>query len=1153
MKRAGQLPVLKDDQRAATAPDRHIWLSASAGTGKTQVLVARILRLLLEDGVAPGQLLALTFTKAGAAEMVRRLGDRLALWVRADDNWLRRELTAIGADANDPRKLTRARELFARVLDTPGGIRIQTIHAFCQSLLASFPLEAGMAPGFRAIEGREAIVLARRTLADLLVDAERAGDRRLIDGVATLSLRYGAAEAEVYLVKAARCRDALLALGDDPAAALRRMLGLGEGPVADLLAPIVADDGALASLLREAAAANRRWTAPTGPKNADRIGDWLASDAAGRIAAIETVHAVFVTGKGTYQVVKAGLAKVAPDYEEIRDAAGTLTTSIIEKLAQAKLAEELGQMLYATARYADAWHEAKRREGVAEFDDLIARTIQLLGTPGIADWIRYMLDQRIDHILIDEAQDTNDHQWSIIRALAEEFFAGEGARGDRMRTIFAVGDFKQAIFGFQGSDPRSFNHARTHFEQHATAAGHDFQRLGLNQSFRSTRPVLDAVDAVFAELGGEAIGLAEEAIYHRSELIGAGSVTLWRPVTIAAEEDADGDDTDDTEDDEAAADDDNGDGEKATAAAQRKFAKMLAEQIAGWSKGGLTVTGEDGRPRPSRAGDIMVLVRSRDSLVPLLVAWLHQQKVAVAGVDRLLLNDPLAVRDLLAAIRFVLQPGDDLNLAALLVSPLIGWSQDELYAKARQRGTASLWQHLGNDKPAVLGELLALADLVTPYRFLEHILSGPMQGRQRLLARLGEEARDPIDELLSAALRFERLHGPSLQGFVDWFDTGKVEIVRDPAAAGDAVRIMTVHAAKGLEAPIVVLADATKDPERRKNETISIDVGAGSMLTLPALAKPQRFGPLAEAYDNARARSLEEHWRLLYVGMTRARQHLFIGGSLGKSAKGVVPAASWYAVVDKALARDGAPADDGASSLVARQLADPGRGRAPAAVAASAPAVPSTALPDWAARPAPVESRPPRPLAPSSLGVDVDAEPPAPPAARAAAERGRLLHGLFERLPAVDPAQRRAAGLRWLNSAAAGLDPSDQAAMIDAVLAVIDAPEFASVFAPDALAEAPLAAVVDGVVVAGTVDRLLISDDAVLAIDYKTGRRAPASLGEVSPSHVAQMAAYIHALRVIFPDHQVSGGLLYTSAPRLIMLDAASIESHKPAYPQPQN
>jgi len=1151
MTRAGQLPVLKDDQRAATAPDRHIWLSASAGTGKTQVLVARILRLLLQGGVTPGHLLALTFTKAGAAEMVRRLGDRLALWVRADDNWLRRELTAIGADANDPQLLQRARELFARVLDTPGGIRIQTIHAFCQSLLASFPLEAGMAPGFRAIEGREANMLSRRTLAELLVDAERLGDDRLTAGIVALSRRYGADGAETYLIKAARCRDALVALGDDPAAVLRRMLGLGEGPVVEALAPIVADGGVLAALLRDAAAANRRWPASTGAKRADVIDAWLASDTEARIAAIRPVHAVFVKVDGDPRKVEARLAKVAPDYAEIRDAAAQLTTRIVDALALAELAEQLGAMLYAAARYADAWHEAKRREGVAEFDDLIARTIHLLGTPGIADWIRYMLDQRIDHILIDEAQDTNADQWHIIRALAEEFFAGEGARGDRLRTVFAVGDFKQAIFGFQGSDPRAFNAARSYFESHAEGAGHDFERLGLDQSFRSTRPVLDAVDAVFAELGSEAIGLADEAIRHDTMLAGAGSVTLWRPVRHAADE---GDDDDDGGDGGQEAGDDGDAGPENWAdAAMRRFAGRVAEQIAGWSKGGLTVTGADGRPRPSRAGDIMVLVRSRGDLVPLLVARLHQQRVKVAGVDRLLLNSPLAVRDLLAAVRFVLQPADDLNLASLLVSPLIGWSQDELYERARQRGKTSLWQHLGAHKPAALGDLLALADLVTPYRFLEHILLGPMQGRQRLLARLGEEARDPVEELLSAALLFERRHGPSLQGFVDWFDTGDVEIVRDPAAAGDAVRIMTAHAAKGLEAPIVVLADATKNPERLRADPIMFDIGAQTKLELPPLAKPQRLGPLADAHDAVRARAIEEHWRLLYVAMTRARQHLFVGGWLTSKDKGVVAEKSWYAAVDKGLARAGAQPDPNPGSHVLRILSNHGRGRPPFAASVVATEPSPRVLPAWANQPAPEEARPPRPLAPSSLGIDQEAEPPASPAMRVAAERGRLLHGLFERLPAVDPVQRRAVGLRWLASTTAGLDPAMQTAMIDDVLAVINAPELTAIFAPGALAEAPLAAVVNGVVIAGTVDRLLIGERTVLAIDYKTGRRAPQSLADVTPSHLAQMAAYVHALRVIFPDHLVSGGLLYTAAPRLVMLDAAAIDSHKPGFPQPQN
>src|SRR3954470_567254 len=203
------LPRLTGNQALASAPDAHVWLSASAGTGKTQVLTARVFRLLLR-GVDPGAILCLTFTKAGAAEMAGRISNRLAAWVRMDERDLKKDLFALGEDHLDPRRIAYARTLFAKVLDAPGGgLRIQTIHSFCQGLLAAFPVEAGLMPGFRPLEAREESVLAREALAEMLVEADRRGRTKPIETVGRLSVRLGEGEAENFLRACARAPAAM--------------------------------------------------------------------------------------------------------------------------------------------------------------------------------------------------------------------------------------------------------------------------------------------------------------------------------------------------------------------------------------------------------------------------------------------------------------------------------------------------------------------------------------------------------------------------------------------------------------------------------------------------------------------------------------------------------------------------------------------------------------------------------------------------------------------------------------------------------------------------------------------------------------------------------------------------------------------------------
>jgi ATP-dependent helicase/nuclease subunit A len=1127
---------MMEAQLRASDPADLVWLSASAGTGKTHVLTARVLRLLLTD-VRPETILCLTFTKAGAAEMADRIHARLAHWARLGDDALAHDLRQLGED-DDADAVMAARRLFARVLDAPGGgLRIQTIHAFCQTLLAGFPAEAGLAPGFRPLEGREEAALARRTLAEMLGGATGGGDLPLIRDVQALSSRLGEQRTESYLMACARQPDAMAALGSregiEPR--LKQALGVPLGDVEEAIVAACTDEALPLACLRAIATANANWGTKTGLEHSDIAVAFLIASPAKRATMLDELIGIPLTKAGEPRKYSAKLVDAEPGYVAHCETLTAAIRRLLELRTKAALVRIVAAGLRAGQTYAAAYVQAKRATGVVDFDDLIRTAVRLLQTPGMGDWVRYKLDQATDHILVDEAQDTNTAQWSIVAALAGEYFAGEGARAQGHRTIFTVGDFKQAIFGFQGTDPIAFQAARLSFDARANEAGRELLDLSLDRSFRSTPPILELVDRIIADLGEDALGLTDPAERHESARHKLpGTVTLWKPLSIDLSADVE------DEGEEGWIDD-----------ATRAFATRLAKQIRRWLDEPLWLAG---RGRPLRPEDILILCRRRAGLASLIVARLHAEGVAVAGVDRLRLTAPLAVKDLLAAIRFAVQRDDDLSLAALLVSPLLGWSQDELYRVGHGRRGALIDAVRANgdaDTNVALDDILGRADFTTPYRFLEHILTGPIGGRRKLLQRLGHEARDPIEELLNAALQFESGATASLQRFLDWFDRGEVEITRDPSAPLDAVRVMTVHGSKGLQAPLVILADATGNPEANPASTLKWRLAADDPHPVPVF-RPKK----AELVDEFRgdleiqaAREMQEHWRLLYVALTRAEEHLVIGGALGPRAKGEPPASSWYQAVDGALAGLGAswvedPLWDGARHY--HGIGQP----VPLVRAAARPrgTAPILAEPVWLRAPAPQEARPPRPLAPSAIGTDRVADPPPTPALREAARRGSLLHALFERLPPIAPERRRAAAERWLAGSAGVGDADLRRALADDAIAVIADPQFAEIFGADALAEAPIAAVVGGQVIAGTVDRLLVTADRIMLVDFKTGRRVPGAIAAVPGHHLDQMGAYAAALATIFPGRRVDAALLYTAGPRLIALPGALLAAHKPGY-----
>ncbi|QZH75615.1 MAG: double-strand break repair helicase AddA [Erythrobacter sp.] len=1145
---SGKVFPLQDNQRDAVEPADSVWLSASAGTGKTQVLSARVLRLLLTEGVTPDQILCLTFTKAGAAEMATRVNEVLANWVRMKPEELAADLHAIGA-AMDQATVARARTLFASVLDCPGGgLRIDTIHAFAQWLLAAFPEEAGLVPGTRPMEDRDRELLAGGVLRELVLEWE-AGDPAAVAALEMLSLRMGHDGARGWLMRCALARDAWFgaAAWQPPMQTrVKALLGLPADADAASLGALCEDGGYGVGLIRQVMWAYHTWGTASAEKYATVIGDWLLGGAQERFTTCCALLGELFNDKGLLKY-QSSLEKKVDGLAALAEEARCWLESVAEQAMLLELVALVTPALEVGRKFALAWDEAKAREGLVDFDDLIRQAALLLQRSDMAAWIRYKLDRRFDHVLVDEAQDTNAEQWAIIDALTDDFFAGMGQKDDRLRTIFVVGDYKQAIFGFQGTSPENFNRAFKKYwarlrerreaatQLRSNVSLRDLQDLGLGRSYRTAQSVLTFVDAAINSIGHQALGLERAPDPHVGDNR-PGLVTLWKPVPGRP------DDADEEEDGP----------ELRISEPERRMADAIAAQVKHWLDTGFAL--QKGTRRNAREGDIMVLVRKRRELAGLIVARLHAAGVKVAGVDRLRLGAPLAVKDLMAALRFAAQPRDDLSLACLLVSPIFGWSQEDLLEHGFRPKERGLWDHLRRSSHPhavvatdMLRDLLARTDFEPPQALLHWMLVGPWQARGKLVARLGREANDPIDELLGAALQFAAVNTPSLQGFIRWFDAGDGELKRENEGSGDLVRVMTVHGSKGLQAPIVILADACGDPDASRTSGLDLEElvpgsDKGLKLPLPPLSKPERVGRIAAAEEKAKAAERQEHWRLLYVAMTRAEEALFIGGALNKREKEPKPD-SWYARLEPLFGGE--------------WLEDPFWG-ARAELGERAEPVPErqqaqfmlTALPGWATRPVGEEPRPPRPLAPSASADEQGADPPLPAAlAAVAARRGVLIHALLERLPDAPPEMRASGGRAWLERHGPELAAEEREDMLTRALAVLDEPGWRDLFGPDALAEVPLAATVGEQVIAGTADRLLVNAERVLVADFKTARRPPSTLEQVPPSTLRQMSAYAAALAVIYPGRVIEAVVLYTQTPQLIAIPADVLAAH---HPQPK-
>jgi ATP-dependent helicase/nuclease subunit A len=1123
-----KLNTATPEQKKASNPKSSAWVGANAGSGKTHVLVDRVVRLMLE-GAEPSTILCITFTKAAAAEMASRVHARLGGWVGLSDGELTRHLHSMGNVDVTTAILSRARKLFTAALETPGGFKIQTIHAFCERLLHLFPVEAGMAPGFAVLDERQSKEFLEASRDTILSEAQRDDHSVLAEAFLLISQYAQADQFDGLLETMLKQRQELKALFahyqsiENIAHALRANLDLDPGNSSDSLAH------AIASLDQITAQRAIIVLLESGEKKDVASAQYLQGflNTYPHEDAIRHLESLFLTSsrdglKKPASLYSAAIKKTDPWLATWFGDEVERVTPLFEKRDNLRRVDATIALLSLTYAITTHFEFTKRIHGAYDFEDLILRTRDLLRNKDAAQWVLYKLDRGFEHVLIDEAQDTSQAQWQIVEALTEEFFSGSGARETALRTLFVVGDRKQSIYSFQGADPAAFDTSRGTFRDKIQNVKQPFEDVDLTISYRTTEQILKVVDTVFAAGAPAHVGLdgaTKQDLIHQSERKGEpGLFEIWPLIEPPEKQEA--------QPWQAPVD------REPASSPRRILARRVAQEISSWI-GRRYIAAQNKLVQP---GDILILFRTRNTLFSAMISELRKLGVPVAGADRLKLSNNIAVLDMMALVRFVLLPSDDYSLACILKSPLVpaALTEDQLIALAHGREKTSLWNRLlQSSDPAckaahtLLAEWLSLSQNIRPYEFFSTVL---LKTRLVFLARLGSEANDALDELLESSIAFEDEHSTSLSGFANWFLANDAEVKRDMDKAQGEVRLMTVHGAKGLESNIVIMPDTTGLPYEGKSASLMfLEADSGeARLPLWKLSKLVASEKLLQLKSDRTETGLEEHRRQLYVAMTRARDELYVCGCVGENQ---LSPNSWYHMISETLKT---PLKD---EPFLRQVTSPGGtdiGRyGPDPLFSSHIEVQTLMLtntPKWFAQ------TPAFPDAPQRNWT-ATRQPAAANNVRSfsGVNRGRILHKILQDIPGM--AEHEAVNHARALLAKNRIDVS----LAENIVGLVHAPETRDLFGPDSQAEVTLGAVLpNGQRFAGRVDRLIVRDSEITVIDYKTDRNVPQKLDD-NHSYVTQMAAYVLALKQAYGDRRIRVAILWTSIPRLDWIDPETL------------
>ena len=1057
-------------QRIAANPLNSVWVSASAGSGKTKVLTDRVLNLLLSD-TKPEKILCLTFTKAAAAEMANRITNTLKLWTIICDADLETEIHQLTGYWPTPEQRIKARQLFIDVLETPGNMKIMNLHAFCQSVLKRFPIEAHVPPQFDIIDETRATVLMKEALNQTFLQPSFQADIEYLSDF----------------------------LDDNDMDKLFKHIAANETKYADLFEQYGSDIQIKQKL-------KKKYNLSKYHSENEIIYHYFYPLNNGIFTKDEMLHAQEMFHEKMALYLTKSQEKIYEKYKDNDEAIEIFR--LIEQQKLYRVIELTGYMLHLTKEVIHHYRQAKNEQSLLDYGDLISKTRHLLANGTMSQWVMYKMDEGIDHILVDEAQDTSPEQWEIIRLISEEFFAGLGRETDVVRTIFAVGDKKQSIYSFQGADPNEFERMHAYFAKRVQTAQKTFETVPLNASFRSVSVVLDLVNRLLNnQIAKQGVLNATEKAVHTAVRQGEGGlIEIWPLVSVEK--------TDSNE--------------KWVVPERKKTENpivILANQIADRIKK-MIETPEilESVHRPIEPKDIMILVSKRTGIVTELVRALKERQIPVAGIDRLDLSEHIAVQDLLCVAQFALLPEDELNLATLLKSPLFKLNEKALMDLCVARKKKTLWEQVQTNLPTVaekLKQILNQADKMPVYEFFAYLL-GPLGGRKAFRMRLGNEINEAVDEFLNLCLEFEQNQTPSLQGFLNWFQNRDNEIKRDLDQSDlNTVKIMTVHGSKGLQGNIVFLPDAQRLPTTNEtffwSDELPLWIARASLRTSDTLDLRTQKKSLSE----------EEYHRLLYVALTRARDRLYICGwdkpskpntenqKKKTSSKSDDKMLNWYELVRQSLPEYVVPDEHQIIRMTCPQSvqADPKSEQKSSRKT-------DISLPDWLINPAPVETPLSKPLMPSRL---VENETPEESVVNVhtenALKRGSFIHRLLQYLPDIPAEKRYETALR--------LKPTD-IDIPDNLFDIFNKPEFHILFNPQSHAETPIVGIVGGRVFSGQIDRLVVRENEIWIVDYKTNRFVPTMSQNVPMPYKIQLFAYKELIKKIFTDKIIRTFLLWT-------------------------
>jgi len=837
---------LSPEQDIVANPSDNVWVQANAGTGKTSVLVGRLLRILFRsDDVKNSGILCLTYTNAGAGEMRNRILAALRDWAVASDEELREWLDGIAlhkpvTDAD----IAHARSVFFWYIDNPDALKIKTIHGFCEEILHRFPIEAGISPAWTLVSDMNQRVLLQDTFDRLLVASDldtnkyshvndafehivnKISEQKIPDLLKTLSEQYkhffqveNIEQYRKYFIDTVRhfLEVNTAPKMEIPVAELQRIIDLLDVEINVKKEP--------AAYLKNVLNLTKQYI--------DKTIDF------------EKYKTAYLTRDGTPNKNVQRKGFLVTEQERVH--------RIDQYNMNMVVFNDTVALFDLSAAFADIYHELKSQRNLLDFEDLILYTRRLFMKPDMMGWVLSQLDLSLSHILLDEAQDTSPLHWDVLRMLIGDFFVG-GDTENHQHSLFVVGDTKQSIYGFQGADSRAFATSREEIIRQIKANLRTINEGSLTQSFRSLSSILYTVDAFFGDAD-----VVEKTGFHNNShkwvRDGDGLVELHGLVS-GRDEDMD----------------------------VSTYISLVADKIKSIVDAG-----------KYSARDIMVLVQRRNPMVVPLVTALKRRGIEVAGSDRVILPVFPAVRDLMNLVRFCLNVADDYSLCCVLKSPIYRLSEADIFKLCEIKNKTDIkdsgavpmtvFEVLADVKPKLyerLKQMVEMATIMGPYSFFSAVLDSGV--RHDFISALGPQVIDPLEEFMTICLSYERTQPGTLRHFLKWFITGGSEIKRD-INASSGVRVATVHGSKGLEAPVVILIDTTRVPSG--DDILSIvpeiwprGVKIDKSVPLPWLwtahAVPsERFGV---AKDTRMADRFAEYYRLLYVAMTRARDELYIYG-----------------------------------------------------------------------------------------------------------------------------------------------------------------------------------------------------------------------------------------------------------------------------------